>query len=93
MNKSDLVAAVAKKNGLSVKITDEVISDFLDSIVSSIQANDDVAISGFGIFKGSVSPAHDAVNPKDRSPIKVPEKRKMSFTLSSTVKKILNPGK
>ena len=51
MNKTELVAAVAAKSGISKKDADKAVAAVLDTIVESIANGEKVALVGFGTFE------------------------------------------
>ena len=51
MNKTELVAAIAAKAGISKKDADAALSAFADSIIAEIKKGGKVQIVGFGTFE------------------------------------------
>ena len=51
MNKTELIAAVAEKTGMSKKDTEAVITATLASITEALQNDDKVQLVGFGSFE------------------------------------------
>ena len=50
MNKTELVAAVAQKTGLTKKDAERVVNAAVDTVVESMKKGEKVQLSGFGIF-------------------------------------------
>ena len=50
MNKTELIAAVAEKAGLSKKDADAAVSAVVDSVVDALKSGDKVSLVGFGTF-------------------------------------------
>ena len=53
MNKTELVAVVAEKTGMTKKDAERVINATVDTITEKLVAGEKVAMSGFGIFSGT----------------------------------------
>ena len=51
MNKTELIAAVAEKTGLSKKDTEAVISATLGTITAALHEEEKVQLMGFGSFE------------------------------------------
>lgn len=51
MNKGELVAAVAKKAGVTAKMAESVLTAATDSIVETVASGDKVTLVGFGTFE------------------------------------------
>lgn len=51
MNKTELIAAVAEKAGLSKKDADAAVNTVLDTIIERVAAGDKVQLVGFGTFE------------------------------------------
>lgn len=51
MNKTELIAAVAEKTGLSKKDADKAVNAVIDSIVETVANEEKVQIVGFGTFE------------------------------------------
>ena len=70
MNKTELIAAVAEKTGLTKKDAERVINAAVDTITASLVKGDKVQLSGFGIFEVKpVSAATPAPSRPSRSPL------------------------
>ena len=50
MNKSELIAAMAEKSGLSKKDSEKALGAFMDTVVDALKDGDKVALVGFGTF-------------------------------------------
>ena len=51
MNKTELIAAVAEKTGLTKKDAERVVSATFETVTETIKKDEKVSISGFGIFE------------------------------------------
>ena len=62
MNKTELIAAVAEKSGISKKDAEKAVSAALTTITEALQAGDKVQLVGFGVFEVRERPAHKGHN-------------------------------
>ncbi len=51
MNKSELIAAVAEKAGISKKDAETTVSSLLDVIIENVANGEEIRIVGFGTFE------------------------------------------
>ena len=86
MNKTELIAAVSEKAGLTKKDAERVINATFDSITASLAAGEKVQVSGFGIFEAKARAARTGLNPKTKEAIKIPATRVPAFMASKALK-------
>ena len=86
MNKTELIAAVAAKTGLTKKDAEKVVNATIDSITESLVKGDKVQISGFGIFEAKTREARVGRNPRTKQTIQIPATRLPVFKASKTLK-------
>ena len=86
MNKTELVAAVAAKTGLTKKDAERVVSAAVETIADSLIKGEKVQISGFGIFEAKQREARVGRNPRTKEAIQIPATRLPVFKASSTLK-------
>ena len=86
MNKTELVAAVAEKSGLTKKDTERVVNATIDTIVEAMVKGDKVSLSGFGIFEVKEREARVGRNPRTKETIQIPATRLPAFKASKTLK-------
>ena len=86
MNKTELIAAVAQKTGLTKKDAERVVSATVDTIVESMIKGEKVQISGFGIFEAKTREARVGRNPRTKQTIEIPATRLPAFKASKTLK-------
>ncbi len=67
MSKTQLIAHLAAKLGVSKRVAGEMINTFVDAVVTSVKKGDEVRIQGFGTFKKSARKARVGVNPRKPS--------------------------
>ena len=86
MNKTELIAAVAEKAGLTKKDAERVVSATFETITNSLVEGEKVQISGFGIFEVKEREARVGRNPRTRQTIQIPATRQPAFKASKTLK-------
>ena len=86
MNKTELIAAVAAKTGLTKKDAEKVVNATIDSITESLVKGDKVNVSGFGIFEVKVREARVGRNPRTKETIEIPATKLPAFKASKTLK-------
>lgn len=86
MNKTELIAAVASKAGLTKKDAERVVNATLETITESMVKGDKVNISGFGIFEVKNREARVGRNPRTKETIQIPAAKLPAFKASKTLK-------
>ena len=89
MNKTELIAQVAEKTGLSKKDTESIINAAADTIAATMAQGDKVQLSGFGIFEVKDRQARVGRNPKTKEAIEIPASRQPVFKPSKALKDIV----
>ena len=72
MNKTELIAEVAKKCGISKKDAEIAVSATLDTITNALKEGDKVQLVGFGSFEVKKREARMGRNPKTKEAIEIP---------------------
>ena len=86
MNKTELIAAVAEKAGLTKKDAERVINATVETITESLCKGDKVQVSGFGIFEVKAREARVGRNPRTKESIQIPATKLPAFKASKTLK-------
>ena len=86
MNKTELIAAVAERSGITRKDAERVINATVDTITASLVSGDKVQISGFGIFETKEREARVGRNPRTKETIEIPASRVPTFKPSKALK-------
>ena len=86
MNKTDLVAKVAEKAGISKKDADSAVAAVFDSIIAALKKGDKVALIGFGTFEVRKRAARNGLNPKTKEAIKIPASKAPAFKAGKAFK-------
>ncbi len=86
MNKTELIAAVAAKTGLTKKDAERAVNATVEAITESLVKGDKVNVSGFGIFEVKNREARVGRNPRTKETIEIPATRLPAFKASKTLK-------
>ena len=90
MNKTELVAVVAEKAGLSKKDSEKAVNAVFDSITSALVAGDKVQLVGFGAFEVREREARVGRNPRTKEEIKIEASRAPAFKAGKALKDAVN---
>ena len=86
MNKTELIAAVAAKAGLTKKDAERVVNATIETITESLVKGDKVNISGFGIFEIKNREARVGRNPRTKEQIQIPAAKLPVFKAGKALK-------
>ena len=86
MNKTELIAAVAEKTGITKKDAERVVNATIETIQENLVKGDKVSISGFGIFEAKTRGARVGRNPRTKETIQIPATRLPAFKASKALK-------
>ena len=86
MNKTELVAAVSEKSGISKKDAERVDSATYDIITAELAKGEKVQISGFGAFEVKEREARVGRNPRTKEAIEIPASKAPAFKASKALK-------
>lgn len=90
MNKTELIAAVAEKAGLSKKDAGNAVQATLDAIEKSLKKGDKVQLIGFGTFETRKRAARNGKNPKTGAAVKIPACKAPAFKAGKALKDAVN---
>ncbi len=90
MNKTELIAAVAEKAGISKKDADAAVNTTLDTIVEMVASGDKVQLVGFGTFEPRERSAKTGKNPRTGESIEIPASKIPAFKAGKAFKDIVN---
>ena len=90
MNKKKLVKVVSKKTMVTEGDIGIIIDVFLDGVRKSLEKGERVTILNFGSFHVLTRKAREAINPRNRNHIHVPEKKVVKFEPSKKLFDLVN---
>ncbi|MGI6088798.1 HU family DNA-binding protein [Bilifractor porci] len=86
MNKTELIAEIAEKAGLSKKDSEAAVKAFVDAVSESLKKGDKVQLVGFGTFEVSERPARTGRNPQTGETIEIAASRTPKFKAGKALK-------
>lgn len=86
MRKSDLVADIAERTGLTQADSGRALDATLASIEQSLAAGGEITLTGFGKFSVSQRAARRGVNPASGAPLLIPARTVPSFKAGARLK-------
>ena len=89
MNKTELIAAVAEKTGLTKKDAERVVNATFEAVTASLVKGEKVSVSGFGNFEVKTREARVGRNPRTKETIQIPATRLPVFKASKALKDII----
>lgn len=79
MNKTELVAAIAEKAGLSKVDSKAALDATLEALTEALAKGDKVALIGFGTFSVSEKAARTGINPRTKETIEIAARKSVKF--------------
>jgi len=89
MNKVELIAAIAKRTGLSKNEASAGMNAMIQLIMEALGNNEKVTITGFGAFDVGVRQARAGVNPYTLKATSFPEMRVPRFLAGKALKALI----
>ena len=86
MNKTELVAAIAEKAGLSKKDADAAVAAFVATVTDAMKAGDKVSLIGFGTFEVKARAARNGINPMTKETIQIAAAKVPAFKAGQALK-------
>ena len=86
MNKTELIAEVANKAGLSRKDAEKALGAVVETITEAVVKGDKVQLVGFGSFETQQREARTGRNPKTKETIEIPATRVPVFKAGKALK-------
>lgn len=93
MTKTELVAAIAEKSGLSKKAADSALNAFTESVQKALVAGDKVQLIGFGTFEVAERAAREGRNPQTGEVMKIAASKTPKFKAGKALKDVVNVPK
>lgn len=72
MNKTELIAAMAEKTGITKTEAGEVLNAFTDTVEDVLAHGGKVVLMGFGTFESKLRAARAAKNPRTGAAVTIP---------------------
>jgi len=79
MNKTELIAAIAEKSGLTKADSKKALDAFIESVSAEMKKGGKVALVGFGTYSVTEKSARKGINPRTKAVINIPAKKVVKF--------------
>ena len=79
MNKTELIAAMAEKAGLTKVDAGKALNAYVDTVKEQLAKDEKVTLIGFGTFSVAKRPARTGRNPRTGKSIKIAAKKSAKF--------------
>ena len=86
MNKTELIAAVAEKTGLTKKDAERVVNTTFETVTATLAKGEKVSVSGFGNFEVKAREARVGRNPRTKETIQIPATKLPAFKAAKALK-------
>ena len=90
MNKTELVAAIADKAGLTKKDAEVAVKAFTDVVSAQLKKGDKVQLVGFGTFEVTKRAAREGRNPQTGAVMKIAASKAPKFKAGKALKDLVN---
>lgn len=90
MTKTDFIAAVAEKNGVTKKDAEKCVAAVIDCLTDALKAGEKVQLTGFGVFEVRERAQRDGKNPQTGAAIVIPASKSPAFKAGKSLKDAVN---
>ena len=90
MNKTELIAEIAEKSGLSKKDSEKALAAFMDSIMEAVASEEKVQLIGFGTFELRFRSQRKGRDPRTNKEITIPAAKVPAFKAGKAFKETVN---
>ncbi|MCI2048996.1 MAG: HU family DNA-binding protein [Lachnospiraceae bacterium] len=90
MNKTELVAAIAEKAGLSKKDAEAALKAFTETVTKELKKGGKVQLVGFGTFEVAKRAAREGRNPQTGKAMKIKASKAPKFKAGKALKDSIN---
>lgn len=89
MNKTELIAAVAEKVGMTKKDSEKAVNAVLETITGALTEGEKVQLVGFGTFDVKARGERTARNPRTNEEITIPATKVPAFKAGKALKDVV----
>ena len=90
MRKTELVATIAEKAGLSEAAAAKALNAFVETVTETIKAGDKVQLTGFGTCEAAERPARTGRNPFTNETMEIAASKAPKFKAGKALKDAVN---
>jgi DNA-binding protein HU-beta len=93
MQKTELIAKVAKDTNQTQVVTAQIVNAVIDTVIETLKNGEKVTLTGFGTFEVRNTAARVGTNPSTRQRIQIPAGRRATFSAGAVLKKAVSGKK
>jgi DNA-binding protein HU-beta len=93
VKKSELIAAIAEKTGMTKKDSEKAVGAFIETVKATVAKKQKVQLIGFGTFEPRVRAARTGKNPRTGAAIKIAKATVPAFKAGKGFKDAVNKKK
>ena len=93
MNHAALVESVAAATGLSRAAAARAVGAVVDSVVTALQAGEEVRVAGLGTFAVAARAARQGRNPRTGAAVPIAASKAVRFRAAKTAKEAVNAAR
>jgi len=90
MNKTELVAKMAEKSGLTKVNAEKALAAFTETVGEALAAKEKVSLVGFGTFEAKERAAREGRNPQTGETVQIPASVAPTFKAGKVLKEKVN---
>jgi DNA-binding protein HU-beta len=90
MQKTELIAKVAKDAGVPQAEASKVVNATIQAIVDALKSNDKVTITGFGTFEVRKTAARTGTNPRTKQKIQIAAGQRATFSAGTLLREAVS---
>ncbi len=90
MNKTEVIAAIAEKSGLTKKDAEKALKAFTDTVAEELKDGGKIQIVGFGTYEVSERAAREGRNPQTGETMTIAASKSVKFKAGKALKDSLN---
>ncbi len=90
MNKTELVAAIAEKTGMTKKDVEKAVKAYEDVVTEELVAGGKIQSVGFGTFEVAERKEREGRNPQTNAKIVIPASKSVKFKVGKALKDAVN---
>jgi DNA-binding protein HU-beta len=87
MQKTELIAKVAKETNMTQADTAKIINAVIEAVIATLKSGEKVTLTGFGTFEVRHTAARVGTNPSTRQKIQIPASKRATFSAGAVLKK------
>lgn len=92
MTKSEVLKNLADELGLTQVETEKLYDSFVEELTGYLKEDTGFTLPGLGSFNAEIRPEHNSYNPHYKQIMKIPAKKVVHYSQSSTIRDQINEG-